>query len=349
MEGSGIPVPGAPVTQVPHRVANPNDPPRELSGLAWGAFVSLGLVAILAVLRLLMALKLHSALADEGNVTDAYHRYSTWVGIGLLAGLLSAGVFIAWFYRAYKNLGRLGVENQRYGKGWAIGSWFIPFFNWVRPKQMANDIWRGSERGVDTWWYWRQVEVSSLLHWWWALFLAQGIISYVGQQMTQSGYRDATTFGTFSHGLSQMKSGTAIDVVGQLIALGAVVLAINVVSQLTQRLDEIRAEALAGGSVNPYAVPTAGMTGYPPPVAPTPSYPPSPPAPAAGPTYPPPSPSAAPLTSMPPPAPPVAASPPQQPPAYTDQRIQCPECAEWIQAQANVCRYCGHRRDPAGQ
>ncbi len=265
MEGSGMPAPGAPITQLPHQVVEPNDPPRELSGLAWGVFVTLGLVAILALVRLLMALKLHSAVAGDGNITDAYDRYSTWTGISLLIGVVSAGVFIAWFFRAYKNLRRLGVQNLRYGDGWAIGAWFIPFFNWVRPKQIANDIWRGSERGADAWWQWKQVEVPPLVHWWWALFLGQGLVGYFGQQMVQSGYHDATTsFGSLSSGLSQMKSGTVIDVLAQLVALGAVVLGINFVSRVTQRLDEIRDDTLAA----PYAPSAAAPIGYPPP-APT--------------------------------------------------------------------------------
>lgn len=354
MEGSGMPAAGAPISQLPHRVVNPNDPPRELSGLAWGVFVTLGLVAILALVRMMMALKLHSAVAGEGNITDAYDRYSTWAGISILAGLVSAAVFIAWFFRAYKNLRRLGVQNLRYGDGWAIGAWFIPFFNWVRPKQIANDIWRGSEHGVDAWWQWRQVEVPGLVHWWWALFLTEGLGGYIGQQMIQSGYHDATTsFGSLSSGLSQMKSGTVIDVLAQLVALGGVVLAINFVSRVTVRLDEVRDNALAvppaapyAPPATPYAPPTAAPPSYPPPAPSAPSYP-----PPAQPAAPAPSPPAPPLTSMPapppPPVPPVASAPPPPPPAYAEQRVQCPDCAEWIQSQANVCRYCGHRLNPA--
>jgi len=318
MEGSAPPLPGAPVPHIPHQVVDPEDPPRELSGLAWGVFVTLGIVAIIGVVRLLMALRLHSTLTGEGNITAAYHTYSIWIGFTLIASVVAAGVFIAWFSRAYKNLRRLGVQNLRYGEGWAIGAWFVPFLNWVRPKQIANDIWRGSERGVDTWWQWRQVEVPSLVHWWWALFLGQGFAVYLGQRLVQSGYSDATTtFGSLSSGLSQMKSGTVIDVLGQLAALGAVVIAFNVVSQVTGRLDALRGDLLAAGALSPALPvrPAAAVTSYPPPT-----------------------PSPVPVTPNPPAA-----------PAVYEQRTQCPECAEWIQAQANVCRFCGHRLDPAGR
>lgn len=231
-----------------HRVANPQDPPRELSGLAWGVFVSLGVLALVAVARLVSALSLHSAAAGDADVPGAYHTYSVWAGISLLAVLVSGGVFIAWFHRAYKNLRRLGVQNMRYGDGWAIGSWFIPFFNWVRPKNMANDVWRGSERGVEVWWQWRQVQVPSLVHWWWALFLVQGVVAYFGQRTVQSGYHDATTL---SSALSQIKTGTVLDVLAQLVAVAGIVLAITVVSRITERLDEIRSEALASAPPAP--------------------------------------------------------------------------------------------------
>jgi hypothetical protein len=91
-----------------------------------------------------------------------------------------------------------------------------------------------------------------------------------------------------------------------------------VVSELSKRLDAVREDALAAGPIAP----------PPPPVmaAPTTSYPPPPPPLAGGVAASVSSPSA--VASVPPPA--------------SEQRIRCPQCAEWILPQAKVCRFCGH-------
>jgi hypothetical protein len=319
---SRVEVPNPVFSHGGHRVVDPADPPRELSGWAWGVYVSLGLVAILGLLRLFAALGLHSAVTGGGDVAGSYHDYSRWVGIDAIVFLVCAGVFITWFFQAYKNLRRLGVQDLRFGNGWAIGAWFVPILSLFRPKQIANDVWRGSERGADASGGWKQVPVPSLVHWWWGLFLTQGLLVYFGQQSTRSGYDKLSTFGGLGDGFSQIKTGTDVEVVGQLVGLAAVALAIMLVSQVTERLDQIREEASA-------QVPPPQYQAYPPPA---PQYAQSQPPPPP-PQY---------LQTPPPPIPP-------QPQAQTEQRIQCPECAEWIQAQANVCRFCGHRLRPLGQ
>ena len=63
-----------------------------------------------------------------------------WTGIFLVTGI----VFIVWFRDAYKNVGRLGVAGLRWSSGWAVGAWLVPFLNLRRPKEMLNDMWRGS-------------------------------------------------------------------------------------------------------------------------------------------------------------------------------------------------------------
>ena len=86
-----------------------------------------------------------------------------------VAGLvIVAIVLIAWTNRLYLNLPALGVE-PRFALGWAIGGWFVPIMNFWRPKQVIDDIWRGtapdhSTRGSKT-------AVSPLLHVWWAVWL----------------------------------------------------------------------------------------------------------------------------------------------------------------------------------
>jgi len=111
-----------------------------------------------------------------------------------------------------------------------------------------------------------------------------------------------------------------------------VVLAILVVSRVTERFDEVGADAFAQVGQTPQYAQYPPAPPYPPPTAQHHSYP--PPAPQ--------------FTQLQPH--PAAAPPPSQPPPPpTEQRVQCPECAEWIQAQANVCRFCGHRLRPLGQ
>lgn len=314
---SRVEVPSAAFSQGTHRVVDPADPPRDLGGWAWGVYVSFSLVAIVGLLRLFAALGLHSAVTGAGDVIGSYHDYSRWAGIDTIVFLVCAGVFITWFFQAYKNLRRLGVQGLRHGNGWAVGAWFVPILSLVRPKQMANEIWRGSERGADVAGGWKQVSVPNLVHWWWGLFLAQGALVYFGQQSIQSGYDKLTRFGELSDGFSQIKTGTNFEVFGDVVSIVAVVLAIVFVSKATDRFARIGGEAIAQAPPPPQA--------YPPPA---PQYPPMPPAPQH--------------QGYPPPAPPPAT-------AQTEQRIQCPDCAEWIQAQANVCRYCGHRLRPLEQ
>ncbi|HET9198695.1 MAG TPA: DUF4328 domain-containing protein [Solirubrobacterales bacterium] len=321
-----------------------------MSGLAWCVYVSLGLLAILDVARIAAASGLHGVMTGGGDVVGSYHDYARWTGYYGLLVLLSAGVFIAWFFQAYKNLRRLGVANLRFGNGWAIGAWFVPILGMWRPKQIANDVWRGSERGAELTGGWRTVPVPSLLHWWWGLFIVQGLLIYVGQRTTAAGYAKLGFFGQLNDGFSQIKTGTTLDIIGGVLGLAAVALAVRVVAQITERLDQIREEA-------PQAAypPQAAQYAHAPQYAQAPQYPPAPPAPqyaqappvpqhqanAFQPQY---------AHSQPPPSPPVAAPPPVAPqPPPTEQRIQCPDCAEWIQAEANVCRFCGHRLRPLGQ
>jgi hypothetical protein len=227
-----------------HRLADGEDPPRELSGLRWGVLVSLGLIAVVAVARLLVALELRSTAGDEGNVIGAYDTYTTFAGLYALLFIIAAGVFIAWFFQAYKNLRRLGVHNMRYGTGWAIGAWFIPIFGMIRPKQITNDVWRGSERGVDVSTQWRQVAVPSFVHWWWGLFLLHNVLVEKARSMLSSGRDKLTFFSSYDSGLSEIESGALVDIFGAVCTIAAVILAMVVVSRISERLDGIRSEVL---------------------------------------------------------------------------------------------------------
>jgi hypothetical protein len=72
------------------------------------------------------------------------------------------------------------------------------------------------------------------------------VLLEVGQRLVGAGYGKLTPSGegSFSSGLSQIKAGTVIDVLGSIVAVAAVAFAIVFVSQIGQRLDSIRDDAL---------------------------------------------------------------------------------------------------------
>ena len=146
--------------------------------------------------------------------------------------LAAAIAFLAWFSRAYRNLGRLGVAGLRYTPGWALGAWFVPILNLFRPKQVANDIWRATDpRQHDTGWHGR--DVSPWLQWWWALWVAGGIF---GNQAAFAQIEAKTVS-------AQLRASSFAIVADVLFALSAA-LAIAVVSAVTVR-QEARAQALS--------------------------------------------------------------------------------------------------------
>jgi hypothetical protein len=59
--------------------------------------------------------------------------------------LATVVVFLSWLYTAAANLPRLGVRSPRFSPGWAVGWFFVPVVNLVRPYQVLRDVWANSE------------------------------------------------------------------------------------------------------------------------------------------------------------------------------------------------------------
>jgi hypothetical protein len=136
-------------------------------------------------------------------------------------------VFIIWFWRAAKNNEALGRQNPRLGPGWAIGGWFIPLANFVFPLLIAQDLWKGSEaatpRGDRGW---RQAPVSGLIGWWWAMWIASAVGSAVAAAFSGS---------TIEDNESDFRTANIWTIAATIATLGAAVLAIYVVRQLSTR------------------------------------------------------------------------------------------------------------------
>lgn len=92
-------------------------------------------------------------------------------GLGQVGSLLLCAVaFCFWFYRAARNAEHFARdEHVELGAGWAIGGFFVPFLNLVRPFQMARQIERLSGASGE----------SSVIGFWWGAFVANNILGNI--------------------------------------------------------------------------------------------------------------------------------------------------------------------------
>jgi len=158
--------------------------PREpaFKSLAWRAHILRTWLVILMLgnaVGLFLAIDYRSKLKPgsmvgklfaDPSTLSAQHRLAVADLIQGLALLFCAVLWIMWFHRAYKNLFSFGL-GLRFGTGWAIGGWFVPILNLWRPKEIANDIWRGSSAEAKPHSAWHDLPVPKFVHWWLAIYL----------------------------------------------------------------------------------------------------------------------------------------------------------------------------------
>jgi len=220
--------------------------------------VSLGL-AVAAVASGLLQWELISR-AESGGITmaeaqanDARQRL---IGIfQLLAFVATAAGFLTWFYRSHKNLSALGNDGIQHGSGWAIGGFFVPFLNLVRPLQLMRETWHGSdpdalERDLapDGAAARHSLGTPPLIGAWWGLFLAAGI---VGNMTFRLAFKTDPT-------IAELKQLTLLYVLSDALEVPGALLAILLVARLTRRQTERRRNLLLRsdvGAAQPIAEP----------------------------------------------------------------------------------------------
>ena len=163
-------------------------------------------------------------LVSLSEVSTADSRQASLALLQLLVFLVTAIVFIVWFRRAYRNLGPLGAPWLRFKPGWATGGWFVPIFNVVRPKEIANDVWRVSDPDLPP-----ALDgpalgrpVSRVVDLWWFAFIVSAALG-------------RAAFRAESETLDQIASATRLYLVGDVWDVFLSVLALVVVKHVTDR------------------------------------------------------------------------------------------------------------------
>jgi hypothetical protein len=220
--------------------------PATIRTLSWILLAALALVIVTdiwqAITEFHRASVVSDLLRDPTSVSlDSVRSADDHVraaGIAYLLTLLAAGaLFITWMYKVVGRVAAHRPQDMRHGKGWAIGGWFVPFLNWVRPKQMFDDAWRGTRPHTSD-----VPTVPAYVHLWWAAFLISGFLSGVAARLP-------------SDTLHNVRVADRVGAVGDLFNIVAAALAILVVVRLTKRLsDESWERPATTSTVEPYAV-----------------------------------------------------------------------------------------------
>ena len=184
---------------------------------------------------------------DPSGAGDLY----LWIG-AIQAGwfLVTAGLWLAWFRRAYLNLPALGARRLRFRPWWAVGAWLLPVFSLFRPKQVLNDVWRASDPDLppdqaDTW---RRRPVAELLGWWWLAFLASVLVRSITTEAVHAA-ADFMLLGLLPEQFDRFQASAGMQVVADLLTVVCGLLALRVVRRTTARQDERAARVAATGAL----------------------------------------------------------------------------------------------------
>jgi Domain of unknown function (DUF4328) len=166
----------------------PLDGPARMVQVLLGVFTLVTLVAAAGELAGVSGL-LHEPsglLQTPAGAFDGRQTQLAWLQLG--AYLLTAVGFVVWFHRGYANLPALGVEPLPFAPVWAVGAWLVPLLNLLRPKQIMDAIWRGSDPErprYDA--FWRQGPVPALVRLWWAVFVVSWLVDRVSLALLYDG------------------------------------------------------------------------------------------------------------------------------------------------------------------
>lgn len=163
------------------------------------------------------------------EASDARQATASAAGLALFA--VTAAAFVAWFHAAYVVVERSCAARPRHSATWAIVAWFVPILNLVRPKQIADDLWKASTPPTE-----HTPRRSRLLTQWWALW----VVATVGDVAVARLSRLSTT-------VEGMQSAALLHAVFLAVHVAAGLWAIRFVRGLTER----QASLAAGPSAPP--------------------------------------------------------------------------------------------------
>ncbi|QMU75998.1 DUF4328 domain-containing protein [Streptacidiphilus sp. PB12-B1b] len=245
---------------MPMGPVGPGQPPKAPGGLSIAAQILLAveafgsLVGLVGTVLVLASLNAHGISGRAGTFTEGFATLLT-----APVFLAAVVVFIIWFHKVRSNIDVIAPQLRRsYGRGWAIGSWFVPIgWFWI-PRIVAGDVWQASlPLGSDP----RRTSTrSALLNTWWLLWCGMWVFAIA--EAAQSDAARIAANGPNGDGtvsLSSLEAGAVLGLIVCVLRAAAALSALFVVRRITT-LQQVR--ILQGpGEGHPYAAPVQPYPG----------------------------------------------------------------------------------------
>lgn len=207
----------------------------ERSRARWTGFLLFGCLAlhvaaiISAIERPTLPGGVAAAAALPPAAAASVVRHAGLEVLQLLAFIATGIVWLLWLHQAYRNLRLVGTKRSRFTARWAVGYWFVPFLNFVRPYQVVKELWQRSESLNDRDSF-TGLPAPALLPWWWGTYLT-GLFG-----------RMQATLALGARSLHEPSTVTDATIVGDAAGVVAAVLAIMVVRGISGHQQLFQAE-----------------------------------------------------------------------------------------------------------
>lgn len=198
--------------------------------------------SIVAQILYLVSVLAHMWLLRRGAADTAMAKTAASIYLGVSVGaflyvtvyLAAAATFLIWLYRVRANLPALGIEDARWGPGWAVGWWFVPVMNFVAPFMVVRDVWKASGPEADPG-SWRKLPTPPQLWWWWGSWLMGSAVISVGWGLSLQARKT----------LADTLNASIADSIGTTFIILCTAFATMIVSQIDRR-QAARHAALGG-------------------------------------------------------------------------------------------------------
>ncbi|HEV7679328.1 MAG TPA: DUF4328 domain-containing protein [Candidatus Dormibacteraeota bacterium] len=206
--------------------------PRLRSRLAIAGLALSGVATLVALISEVGRLSIVNKLMSGESVTpDDATASDNLVRVGAIADVamfvVCAAVFLAWLARIVANNHALGARVLRFSPRGAVGWWFVPFVNLVRPFQIVAESWRAADpRTPESLPDQRtSMRLPALIGAWWGTYLVANLVARSGSA------KGADT-------LDALQGATVLSIASDVLFLVAAGLAAAVVVRLTRRQEE---------------------------------------------------------------------------------------------------------------